>query len=232
MAVSEGLTAHTAERRTKKRTFAWAGVVGPVVFLGVLLLLDAIHGLVDVSGHELLSFGIVMHLNFLLFGAATICFSIELRTWLRRGTMGTIGCALIGVLGLGPVLATFTFDPGHGAPTSWHGWLHFGGFLLVSLVPLAATLVLAGGMRKDLRWRGYQWYSLLTGVAATIVVFAPDNSAPDEYPIWTGPGSMLELVLVLAWLEVLAIRVVRLSRQHGAEPQGAEHYGDHGAVHH
>ena len=50
-------------------------------------------------------------------------------------------------------------------------------------------------MKRDLFWRSYGWYTLITGLFAVPLFLLP------------GPTYYLSLVLVLAWLEVLAIRL-------------------------
>jgi hypothetical protein len=183
------------------------------MFLGILALLDLVDRQVEVSGHELGRAGLLMHLNFLAFGVLTLAFATALRTGVRPGTLAWVGTALLWLFGLGPVLATFTFDPGSGGPTTWHGTLHDVGFLLVALSLIPACFVFAWLFRKDRRWHGFQWYSLATGIALAAVVFAPSTSPGDSYPIWTGPASMLELVLECAWLALVAVRLWQLTRQ-------------------
>jgi hypothetical protein len=192
---------------------ATAGMVGPAMFLAILAVLDLIDRQVEVSGHELGRAGLLMHLNFLAFGVLTLAFATALRSGIRSGMLAWVGTGLLWLFGLGPVLATFTLDPGSGAPTTWHGTLHDIGFLLLALSLIPACLVFAWLFRKDRRWRGFQWYSLATGIALAAVVFAPPTSGSDAYPIWTGPASMLELVLECAWLQLIAVRLWQLTRQ-------------------
>jgi hypothetical protein len=183
------------------------------MFLAVLVVLDVVDRRVEVSGHELGRAGLLMHLNFLAFGVLTLMFAAALRTVVRPGRLAWVGTVLLWLAGLGPVLATFTLDPGSGGPTTWHGALHDVGFLLLALSLVPACFVFARVFRKDRRWHGFEWYSLGNGIALAVVVFAPATSAGDSYPIWTGPASMLELALVSAWLEVVAVRLWQLTRQ-------------------
>lgn len=200
---------------TRTRFSALAGMIGPPMFLGILGLLDILDGHVDVSQHELGRYGVLMHLDFLLFGLLTLALAIGLRSEIRRGKLAWAGIILLGLFGLGPVLATFTLDPGQGPPVTWHGTLHFFGFVFIALALIPACFVFARVFSSDPRWRWYQWYSLATGIALAAVAFAP-STTPDNgnaYPIWTGPASMLELVLALVWLELAAIRLWLLSRE-------------------
>ena len=189
-----------------------AGMVGPVLFLVVLALLDVLDGSIDVSAHELGRAGWLMHLDFFVFGLLVLALASVVPRALRSGRLAGVGTGLLCLWGLGPLLATFTLDwQNGGPPTTWHGTLHFLGFLLVALAPIPTLFVFAWLFRRDERWRGFQWYSLLMGIALVAVVFGPPTSEGDAYPIWTGPASMLELALACAWLELVAIRLWRLS---------------------
>lgn len=208
MSVSES---PLSPRLLKGRLGAAAGMIGPVMFLGILAILDILDHRVDVSGHELGRYGIVQHLNFLLFGLLLFGFAAALRSHVRRGKLAWAGTILLGVLSFGLALGTFTLDPGSGPPSTWHGTLHFVGFLLISLTPIPACLVFAALFRRDPRWRWYSWYCVAVGIALIAVTFAPPTSSGDAYAIWTGPASMLDLVLALAWLELVAIRLWQLT---------------------
>lgn len=192
---------------------AIAGMIGPLLFLGILTLLDLVDRQVEVSGHELGRAGLLMHLDFLAFGVLTLTFATALRIAVPAGRLAWVGTGLLYLFGLGPVLCTFTLDPGSAGPTTWHGTLHDFGFLLLALSLIPACFLFAWLFSNDRRWQGFQWYSLATGIALAAVVFAPSTSAGDSYPIWTGPASMLELVLGCAWLALVAVRLWQLTHQ-------------------
>jgi drug/metabolite transporter superfamily protein YnfA len=192
-------------------------MIGPVMFLGILAILDVLDHRVDVSGHEIGRYGIVQHVNFLFFGLLLAGFIAALRGYVRSGKLAWAGTILLGILSLGPLLATFTLDPGNGPPSTWHGTLHFVGFVLIALIPIPACFVYAQLFRQDPRWRWYSWYSLVTGILVTAVTFAPATSSGNAYAIWTGPASMLDLVLAFAWLELLAVRLWQLTTEAGSD---------------
>jgi hypothetical protein len=125
MSVSES---PLSPRLLKGRLGAAAGMIGPVMFLGILAILDILDHRVDVSGHELGRYGIVQHLNFLLFGLLLFAFAAALRSHVRRGKLAWAGTILLGVLSFGLALGTFTLDPGSGPPSTWHGTPAFRGF--------------------------------------------------------------------------------------------------------
>src|SRR4051794_40051370 len=137
---------------------AVAGMVAPALFLGVLLFLDLLASRVEVSGHELGPRAWLMYPNFAVFGLLVIGFARALRAHLGRRRSARVATAFLTLFGLGPVLATFTTDPGEIA--TWHGAVHVGGFLLVALMLLPGLFAFAVAFHKVPSWRGYDWLSL------------------------------------------------------------------------
>jgi hypothetical protein len=185
-------------------------MVAPALFLGVLLLLDLMAGHVEVSGHELGPRAWLMYPNFAVFGLLVIALARALRAHLGRRMSVRVATGLLTLFGVGPVLGTFTTDPG--SITTWHGAIHVAGFLLVALMLLPGLFAFAVAFRAVPGWRSYSWLSLGLGVVMLGVVLAPQTARGDDYPIWTGPASMLQLVLIGIWMEAVAVRLWKLSR--------------------
>jgi O-antigen/teichoic acid export membrane protein len=209
------------------RWLALGGAIGPVMFLGVLAILDLVDNRVDLSGHELGRVPLAMHLDFLIFGLLSFGLAVGLVREVRKGRLALTGGILLSLFALGPVLCTFTLDAGSGPPSTWHGTLHFFGFLLIALALIPVVFVFAWLFRGDNKWGRYEWYSLVTGIAVIAVVFIPANgpsntgtASASAYPLWFGPASMLELVIAFAWLELVAIRLWLLSQQRGPHREG------------
>jgi hypothetical protein len=190
---------------------AVAGMVAPAVFLGGLLVLDLLAGRVEVSEHELGPRAWVMHGIFALTGLLVLTFAVALGHGLGDRRSGRVARFFVGLFGTGMLLGTVTPDPDE--PHSWHGLVHFAGFLLVTLALLPAMIALGVAVRRDGRWRGYGWGSISFAVLVAVVVFAPQTGDGSDYALWTGPASMLELVLLCAWLAAVAVRLDRLSRR-------------------
>jgi uncharacterized membrane protein YhaH (DUF805 family) len=109
--------------------------------------------------------------------------AVGLRQTLGQSRGGTWGPLLIGVTGVGLIIAgVFTADPGagfppgapSGAPTmSWHGLLHEFGFLLTFVAAISASVVLTRRYAAQGR-RGWLVAALMTPVAALVVAGWPD----------------------------------------------------------
>jgi hypothetical protein len=180
------------------------------VFLGGLALLDALAGRVEVSDHELGPRAWLMHGVFGITGVLVLVFALALGRQLGGRHSGGVTRFFVGLFGVGALLGTFTPDPDE--PHTWHGLAHFAGFLLVTLGLLPAMVAFALAVRGNGRWRGFAWGSAVAAVVTVVVVFAPATSTGNDYALWTGPASMLELVLLFASIELVAIRLLALSR--------------------
>jgi len=142
----------------------------------------------DLARHpiSLLSLGApgwVQIANFVVCGTLYLLGAAGMRQALDQSRGGTWGPLLIGVTGVGLIIAgVFTADPGagfppgapSGAPTmSWHGLLHELGFLLTFLASISASVVLARRYAAQRR-RGWMVAALMTPVAALMVAGWPD----------------------------------------------------------
>ena len=92
----------------------------------------------------------------------------------------------------------FKTDPSlSGGPKSWHGLVHGLAFLLLVLSLLLSYLLLWWRLRRGPLWRGYDQYTIITAVLYVVLIF-----------LWASQLAFyLFLAVVLAWVEVMAIRL-------------------------
>ena len=202
------------------RRLADAGLIGPIVFgvmITILTLLeyDFLLGLgwdpiysSDVPWPSALALGPYGYLqvaNFVVFGGCLISFGLGLQRGVRAGGRTSwVGPALVIIVGIAMLLLGFKADPRtSGLPQSWHGWIHALAFFVVALAILAAYFVLWRRLRRNSRWSGYGSYTLISGVLCTILLFMSftDLIIPGQVAFY------LFLVVMLAWIEVIAIRL-------------------------
>lgn len=171
------------------RRAALAGMIGPVLFALLIFILtlleyDFLRGLgwhplheSDVpwpSGLALGPYGWLQVINFVLFGFLLITFARGLHRELRPRKWALVSPALLIVAGSALILCGFKTDP-HLAngPQTIHGWIHTIAFFLLlgSLIP--SFFFSWPLLRKEPRWRGYNWYALISGVLALSTFFLP-----------------------------------------------------------
>jgi hypothetical protein len=200
---------------------ALVGVVAPAMFGAVIVALTVAQydfllglgwrpvgdtsGVPWPSGLALGPLGAVQVANFVLFGLALILFAVGLHRGLAGGSK--VGPALLAVAGVAMVLAGFKTDPDISAgPQSWHGLIHGIAYLLIVFSLLPCFFFLWWRMRKDFRWRGHGLYTLVTGVVMVILFLTP----------WS-LSFYFFLTLMLAWVEVMALRLRSLTANVTAE---------------
>jgi Protein of unknown function (DUF998) len=202
------------------RRLADAGVIGPIVF-GVMITIltffeyDFMIGLgwdpvyssavPWPSALALGPYGYFQVANFVFFGVCLISFGLGLlRGVMASGRGSRIGPALVIMAGIAMVLLGFRADPRtSGLPQTWHGWIHALAFFVVAFAILAAYFVLWRRLKRDPLWSGYGSYTLISGVLCTILLFMSftDLIIPGQVAFY------LFLVVMLAWIEVIAIRL-------------------------
>ena len=190
-------------------------MIGPVLFVATLLGLTAIQydfmlgiGWLPLrdpagawpSGLALGPYGWVQVWSFVLSGLLLMIFAVGLHVGTTNGRASRIGPTLLFLAGTAMALMGFETDPIRraGARTV-HGWVHDLAFVLFVLALLPAFFFLWRRLSKDALWRGYALYSLVTGSVATLLLFLP------------GVAYYWFIAVVLAWFEVMAIRLWRLS---------------------
>jgi MFS family permease len=204
------------------RRLALVGLIGPVLFAALVLLVTAIewdflHDLgwnaapfasPDVrwpSSAALGDSGALMVLGFLALGASILALAGALFRLLGRRRR--VGPALLVLLALGAVCTAFRTDygsAGGGGPETWNGFVHALGFTILVVVSIPAMLVLGARFRRDERWRQVAWYSFGAGLIAVASLAG----------LLAGGGNLFFyafLADVLAWLTLVAARALSLT---------------------
>ncbi|HEU0000416.1 MAG TPA: DUF998 domain-containing protein [Ktedonobacteraceae bacterium] len=207
------------------------GVVGPLLFIVVFLIEGAIrpgysawHNFVsDLSQSNQ---GWVQIANFLICGVFILCFALGLRQVFRSGKGAVWGPVLLGIFGLLLLIAgIFVTDPSLGyypAGTSssfqtLHGTIHGTNAPLVFGSLAIAIFVLARRFASDPAWRGWAFYSLVTGIIFTVSFIACLVVALLDMRgvLPNSPTGLLERVAIIAgwgWIALLALRLLSQMR--------------------
>ena len=118
--------------------------------------------------------------NFVVTGLLCVACAVGLRRALRSGRSGTVGPILVGVNGIGLVIAgIFVTDAGAGfpagAPTgapeqiSWHAILHEVGFVVASLAWVVACFVF---LRRFATLKQWGWVGVCVAAPLAYIVLA------------------------------------------------------------
>jgi hypothetical protein len=183
-------TASPAARtaRTTARLLACGVIAGPL-FLAVWLAQALARAGFDLRRHpiSLLSLGDlgwIQIANFVVTGSLYVACAASVRRALRGGRGAIWGPRLVGLNGVGLILAgVFVTDAGAGFPpgapagapeqSSWHGILHEVGFGVATLSWLAACFVFARHFAAR-RQRGWARACLAAPVVVVVLVAWPD----------------------------------------------------------
>ncbi len=195
---------------------AVAGLVGPVLFAGVLLALtlaqyDFMLGigwrpLEDPSGAwpsglALGPYGWAQVANFVLSGVLLMIFAAGLHLGATDGRGPRVGPALLFAAGAAMVLMGFKTDPIQSTgPRTLHNLIHDLAFALFVLALLPAFFFLWRQFRGNAFWQGHARYTLVTGVLATLLLFSP------------GVAYYLFLAVVLVWFSTTGVKLWRITR--------------------
>ncbi|MGH3458298.1 DUF998 domain-containing protein [Aeromicrobium sp.] len=200
----------------------WAGIVGPVLFTAAFIVQELFRRdeyspiAESVSALEAGPNGWVQQANFVVLGLLTIVFAIGLHRGLRRSRAGWIGPALLGLSGVGNILAAvfplredaagLTYDPGGHAVAG----------ILFFLTSALALIALSSRLHLDERWRSLAVYTAVAGFLAlagfvVMGVFVVPADAPLDD--WVGLGQRILVLAVLFPCRVtLAIRLLQVAR--------------------
>jgi hypothetical protein len=193
-----------------------AGVVAGPLFLGLGLLQAFTVDGFDLRRHPLSLLSVGEHgwiqiANFVICGALVLACAVGLRRALHPGRGGTWGPGLVGLYGVGLIVAgVFTADPGAGFPPgaaegapaelSGHAILHGVGAALAFNGMAIACLVFA---RRFTALRKWGWVAASVATAGSTVAIAS----------WPGDGISVRLVvataILFAYLTALVYRVRR-----------------------
>ncbi len=199
------------------RFVALCGMTAPVL----MLVLWTVASLMRPGYDQLSQYGselgtgpnaIIMNANFVVTGLLIIALATGLFASIRRGTMVQIGSILLGVFGTGEVAGGFfPCDPGcpitaQSVSQLTHNVEAVIAFVAIALSPFLISL----GLAHEDHWRGYRSYSLVTGLAA-IGLFSIFSAASLGYLGYVGLFQRLFLAVTFLWIEVVAIRLFRIS---------------------
>lgn len=216
-----------ATGRNWRRTGAWAGMIGAVLFVAIFMLEGWLRPGYNprsmlVSELALGPRGWIQSVNFFLIGMLFLLFTRGVAAEFREGKASRAGPILLIIIGISLLASSFfTMDPVTTVreQMSLHGTLHnlFGA--LVFSLSCASCFVFLRRFRADPEWRPLQWWTLAAGIimiAAVVLMAAGPTEAPvapNAFNGWIGAIQRTLLVTYFAWIFTFAYRLRRRREQ-------------------
>lgn len=220
----------SAKVSTQQQVFAVAGILGPILFWSILLLLDALRAdysnltnQVSELGAIGVQYGVIGRGTFILHGILLMMFAVGLGRdlWGSLTKLSPVVLILVGTASL--AAGVFPLNPAHPAAATN---LAHGLFILPgTFAAIVAPFLVARRMRSDSRWQESYYYStLLVGGSLAVLLFLPivllgTNSAP----IWFGEIEQLvgraHHAILNLWVFATAFHVFRLASNGRSPPE-------------
>ncbi len=211
----------TTQQSNSLRLLALCGIAAPIIFAILMTVAGflyegyshATQAISELGGVEA-QYPIVQNANFFVFGILVVAFAFGLHRGIGGGSGSKLGPVLVGVFGIITVAQAFLpCDPG----CDWKsliGTLHNSTGLSSFLALCIGILVTSRRLKGDLNWQFYRGYSLITGIAAlvSLVAWIGISKAAGVDAV-NGVLQRVFIGIVFLWIEVVAIRLFRLSRR-------------------
>ncbi len=195
---------------------AVCGIVGPILFTVVVIVLGLVRigyshvtqlmsELGEAGAPNAILFGAV---GLVPFGVSIVAFAFGVHRGISGGKGSKIGPALIVVAGVCLVAgAIFPCDPGC-VPVSFAGNMHRVVAVIGFSAMIFAPLAISQRMKDDELWHDYRSYSVATGILTAVFLILFLSGILEA---WKGAIQRILLGTLLLWVEIMAIRLLRLS---------------------
>ena len=206
----------------QRRIAAWAGIIGPVLFLTIF----TIEGLIRpgystlkmyVSALSLGPRGWIQIANFLVFGMLLFAFTRGVAAEFQNGKASRGGLVLLTIIAACYFISgPFVMDP-TGTPlnlTTVHGTIHgIAGAIVFVLMPVICFVYLRR-FRIDPKWRSMWWWTLLLGTvsAAGSVLLTLFTKFPDLQNMlinWLGLIQRTAIIPFMVWVFIFGLESLK-----------------------
>jgi len=216
-------TAESPRSPDLQRSAAWAGIIGPLLFVAVFMIEGWLRpgyqaASMFISALALGPRGGIQIANFVLLGLLFLKFAQGVAAEFSEGRASRLGPVLLTIIGFGFLASgPFVMDP-QAVPWSqmtWHGTLHsLFGALVFSLAPVSC-FVFSRRFAADPQWRWFRGWTVAVGVlmVAAIVFWkaGPTHvpAAPNAYNHWVGLIQRAALLPYLAWVSAFGLGLLK-----------------------
>jgi len=201
--------------RTKKLSvLALGGIVGPVLFASVTIISAALRpdynhlhefmsalGASETPNEHLMNFAAFIPAGVLM---ALFGFSLFMQMRLSKSFLSIIGSLLIMVFGLGMLTAgIYSCDVGCFDSITTEGIIHGRVSAITFPSAILGILLLGISFRKQITFRKFMWYSIISAVLAGIFMFKMIGTF--ETRSFTGLWQRLLLFTIFTWTSVIGL---------------------------
>lgn len=204
--------------RDSRRLAAWAGMVGPILFVAVF----TIEGFLRPGYNPLTTYisdlsigdrGIVQIVNFIVFGFLFFAFSYGVTLEFRERNLSLTGPRIFTGMAVLLILSGPLVTQPAGTPLSemtWMGILHnILGACFFVLGPVSCY-VFWRSIQTDSKWKQIRGITLVAGILLTIIliVFSVAQKSemlmPNALTSWAGVIQRLDLITFFIWMVIFA----------------------------
>lgn len=202
-----------------KKVAAWAGMVGPALFVVVFLTEGWLRPAYSpmsmfVSELSLGPRGWIQIANFVTVGVLLLLFARGVAAEFREGTASKAGPILLTIIAWSLLVSgPLVTEPSTAAPVTLHGMLHgIFGALFFSLAPISC-FVFGRRFRDDPVWQPLQWWTWGAGViiVVAVILMKAGQLSSSSLHAWLGLIQRIALITYMAWLTTFGLGL--LTRQ-------------------
>ena len=202
------------DRRSLVKWAAVAGIVAPILFTILYLVLGAVtpgynaySQTISELGQVGQQYAVIQDANFVITGLLIIGFESSLRASIPRSRTFNLGGVLLLVYPIAFVLVGAVIP----LPSPLHVPTGSIGFFLT----LVGMIIISWPMRKQASWQRFGYFTLIAGILSVVGFFVygflqSQNIATS----WLGLAQRLDLAPYFVWIEIVAIKLVSATRKH------------------
>lgn len=197
------------------RWLALAGIVGPVVWWVLVVVNGAItpgyshvSDYISTLGAVDAPYATIQAVNFAVFGGAILALALGIHRWFDDVRRPRVGTALLGVFGVGVILAgVFPGDPS--APDSTTHILHNVTSIVAFVTGIGGVALLSRRVARDDRWPTYP-YEVTWIVVVVFVTFAAFMGSIFTDSAFVGFTQRAFVGVLTVWVAMQSYRLYRL----------------------